>query len=30
MARAQLDEILRPEALTQPHYSNVHKPMSEP
>src|SRR5687767_5453208 len=30
MTRAQLDEVLRPEVLTQPHYSNLHKPMSEP
>ena len=30
MTREQLDEILRPEVLTRPHYSTVHKPMSEP
>ncbi len=30
MTRAQLEEILRPEALTRPHYSTVHKPISEP
>jgi aspartate ammonia-lyase len=30
MTRAQLDEILRPEVLTKPHYSTVHKPISEP
>ena len=30
MTREQLDEILRPEVLTKPHYSTVHKPMSEP
>jgi aspartate ammonia-lyase len=30
MSREQLDEILRPEVLTKPHYSTVHKPMSEP
>ena len=30
MTREQLDQILRPEVLTRPHYSTVHKPMSEP
>ena len=30
MTREQLDQILRPEVLTQPHYSTVHKPISEP
>jgi aspartate ammonia-lyase len=30
MTRAQLDEVLRPEVLTKPHYSTLHKPMSEP
>jgi aspartate ammonia-lyase len=30
MTREQLDQILRPEALTKPHYSTLHKPMSEP
>jgi len=30
MTREQLDEILRPEVLTTPHYSTVHKPISEP
>jgi aspartate ammonia-lyase len=30
MTREQLDEILRPEVLTRPHYSAVHKPISEP
>jgi aspartate ammonia-lyase len=30
MTREQLDEILRPEVLTKPHYSTVHKPISEP
>jgi aspartate ammonia-lyase len=30
MTRQQLDEILRPEVLTKPHYSTVHKPISEP
>jgi aspartate ammonia-lyase len=30
MNRAQLDEILQPESLTKPHYSTLHKPMSEP
>jgi len=29
MSREQLDEVLRPEALTKPHYSAVHKPMGE-
>jgi len=28
MTRAQLDEILKPEVLTKPHYSTVHKPKS--
>jgi len=30
MTREQLDQILRPEALTKPQYSTVHKPISEP
>ena len=30
MTREQLDQILKPEALTKPHYSTVHKPISEP
>jgi aspartate ammonia-lyase len=30
MTREQLDEILRPEMLTKPHFSTVHKPISEP
>jgi aspartate ammonia-lyase len=30
MTREQLDEILKPEFLTKPHYSTVHKPRSEP
>ncbi|HEX6530717.1 MAG TPA: aspartate ammonia-lyase [Burkholderiales bacterium] len=30
MTREQLEQILRPEVLTKPHYSTVHKPMSEP
>jgi aspartate ammonia-lyase len=30
LSREQLDELLRPEALTRPHYSTLHKPMSEP
>jgi aspartate ammonia-lyase len=30
MTREQLDEILQPEVLTKPHYSTVHKPISEP
>jgi aspartate ammonia-lyase len=29
MTREQLDEALRPEALTRPHYSTVHRPRSE-
>jgi aspartate ammonia-lyase len=29
MTQEQLDQILRPEALTRPHYSTVHKPRSE-
>ena len=29
MTREQLDRILRPETLTRPHYSSVHKPRSE-
>jgi aspartate ammonia-lyase len=29
MTREQLDEILKPEVLTRPHYSTVHKPKSE-
>ena len=27
MTREQLDQILRPEVLTKPHYSTVHKPI---
>src|SRR6266852_1350623 len=30
MTREQLHEVLRPEALTQPHFSTIHKPRSEP
>jgi len=30
MTREQLEQILRPEVLTKPHYSTVHKPISEP
>jgi aspartate ammonia-lyase len=30
LTREQLDEILRPETLTRPHYSTLHKPRSEP
>jgi aspartate ammonia-lyase len=30
MSRKQLDEVLKPEILTQPHYSTVHKPRSDP
>jgi len=30
MSREQLEEILRPETLTKPHYSALHKPISEP
>jgi aspartate ammonia-lyase len=30
MTREQLDEVLKPEVLTRPHYSTVHKPHSEP
>src|SRR5438477_5401592 len=29
MTREQLDEVLKPERLTKPHYSTVHKPKSE-
>ena len=29
MSREQLDQILKPEVLTKPHYSTVHKPASE-
>jgi aspartate ammonia-lyase len=29
MTREQLDQILRPEVLTQPHYSTVHRPKAE-
>ena len=30
MTREQLDEVLKPEVLTQPHFSTIHKPRSEP
>jgi aspartate ammonia-lyase len=30
MTREQLEQFLRPEVLTKPHYSTVHKPVSEP
>src|SRR5438552_7436567 len=30
MTREQLDEVLRPEVLTQPHFSTIYKPRSEP
>ncbi len=30
ISREQLDEVLKPEILTQPHYSTVHKPRSDP
>ncbi len=30
MTREQLEQILKPEALTKPQYSSVHKPISEP
>jgi aspartate ammonia-lyase len=30
MSREQLDKVLRPEALTRPHYSAIHKPINEP
>jgi aspartate ammonia-lyase len=29
LTREQLDEIMRPEVLTRPHYSTVHRPRSE-
>src|SRR6266849_492398 len=29
MTREQLDEVLRPEVLTKPHFSTVHKPRSD-
>jgi aspartate ammonia-lyase len=29
MTREHLDELLKPEKLTQPHYSTVHKPKSD-
>ena len=29
MTREQLDQILRPEVLTRPHYSTVHRPKAE-
>jgi aspartate ammonia-lyase len=30
MTREQLDKVLHPEVLTKPHYSQLHKPISEP
>ena len=30
MSRADLDAILRPEVLTQPHFSTVHRPKTDP
>jgi aspartate ammonia-lyase len=30
MTREQLDQILKPDILTRPHYSTVHKPRNEP
>jgi aspartate ammonia-lyase len=30
MTREDLDELLRPEVLTQPHFSTVHRPKTEP
>ncbi len=30
MSREDLDALLRPEVLTQPHFSTVHRPKSEP
>ena len=29
MSREQLDEVMRPEVLTRPHFSTVHRPRSE-
>jgi aspartate ammonia-lyase len=29
MSREQLDEVMRPEVLTQPHFSTVHRPRNE-
>ena len=29
MTREQLDEVMRPEVLTQPHFSTVHRPRNE-
>jgi len=29
MTREQLDELMRPEVLTRPHYSTVHRPKAE-
>ena len=29
MTRGQLDDALRPEMLTRPHYGTVHRPKSE-
>ena len=30
MTRAELDDVMRPEALTRPHFSTVHKPKVDP
>ncbi len=30
MTRGELDAVLKPEALTQPHFSTVHRPKAEP
>jgi aspartate ammonia-lyase len=30
MSKADLDAVMRPEVLTQPHFSTVHRPASEP
>ena len=30
MTREDLDALLRPEVLTQPHFSTVHRPKTEP
>jgi aspartate ammonia-lyase len=29
MSREQLDDVMRPEVLTRPHFSTVHRPRSE-
>ncbi len=30
MTREDLDALLHPEVLTQPHFSTVHRPKSDP